>query len=116
MWWIAHKADINCQNAGSKNATPLHVAVQNQDVHCVVYLLQNGADIYQPVRTTEMVVLALLSLTADVLSCAGHRGAHTLRFGDPVAGSCDRATVPRGATRRILSGWSLKLSSSLLLL
>lgn len=50
MWWIAHKADVNCQNAGNKNATPLHVAVQNQDVQCVVCLLQNGADIYQPVR------------------------------------------------------------------
>lgn len=46
MWWLSHKADINCSYPEGSGRTPLHAAIESKNMNVSVFLLQNGADIY----------------------------------------------------------------------
>lgn len=46
IWWISHKADINCTHPPGTGRTLLHEAITHEHVNVVAFLLQNGADLY----------------------------------------------------------------------
>ena len=46
MWWISHKAVVNCEHPDGSRQSPLHAAIMKQNIHVVSYLLMNGADMY----------------------------------------------------------------------
>jgi hypothetical protein len=46
MWWLSHKADINCTHPDGSGRTPLHIAIENNQKNVISFLVQNGADIY----------------------------------------------------------------------
>lgn len=46
MWWIAHKAHVNCEHPAGSGKSPLHAALLLQNRNVIAYLLMNGADMY----------------------------------------------------------------------
>ena len=46
MWWISHKAVVNCEYPPGSGRSPLHNALKLQNVNVIGYLLMNGADMY----------------------------------------------------------------------
>jgi len=46
MWWISHKAHVNCEHPKGSGKSPLHSALILQNRNIIAYLLMNGADMY----------------------------------------------------------------------
>lgn len=43
MWWLSHKADVNCESLDGLRNTPLHEAIRLRHVNMVAFLVEVSA-------------------------------------------------------------------------
>lgn len=61
MYWLSHKADINCSYPEGSGRTPLQTAIERKLVNVTAFLVQNGSDFYAVEGGNDESITAILT-------------------------------------------------------